>query len=232
MKEQVGAVLERAHQVRRGEGGVDQQRQPGIVRDFGDAWNVEDVKPRVAERFAEDKPRIRADRLAESIHVARIYEGGVDAEARQGVAQQIVRSAIQRAGCDDVRTRIHQRGDGKMQRGLPAGGGNRADPAFQRGDAFFQRRVGRIGDACIDVSRALHVEQRGGVIRIREHVGRGEVNRLRARTELRVRPLPRVQAQRVELESLGSRHFYLESKDVTAESRRRRETAENPKRHV
>ena len=53
-------MLERLHQLRRGERRVDQQRQAVLVRDRGDARDVEHVEARVAERLAEQQPRLRA----------------------------------------------------------------------------------------------------------------------------------------------------------------------------
>jgi hypothetical protein len=67
--------------------------------------------------------------------------------------------------------------------------------------------------------RALHVEQRRRVLGIGKNERGGEVDRLRARAELRVGLLPGVQAQRVELVGLWSRHWFgpVIRKALTAE---------------
>ena len=83
----------------------------------------------------------------------------------------------------------------EMQRRLAAGGGHRADAALERRDALLQHRHGRVGDARVDVPGALQVEQRGRVLGVVEHVGRGLVDRHRARARRRVGPLPGVQAR-------------------------------------
>ena len=70
------------------------------------------------------------------------------------------------------------------------------DAAFQRRDPLLEHGVGRVGDARVDVPAALHVEQRRGVVGVLEHVGRGEIDRLRARAVLRIGLLARVQAER------------------------------------
>ena len=85
--------------------------------------------------------------------------------------EQIVRTAVEGARRDDVRARAHERRDREMQRRLPAGDRDRADATLQRADALFQHRACRIGNARIDVSRALHVEQRGGVVAVRKNEG-------------------------------------------------------------
>lgn len=77
-------------------------------------------------------------------------------------------------------------GQAEMHRGLAAGRGDAGHAAFQRGDAFLQHRVGRVGDARVDVAGALHIEQRGRVVRVLERERRGEMDRRGARTGGRV----------------------------------------------
>jgi len=85
--------------------------------------------------------------------------------------------SIKGARRDDVRAGAHQRGDGEMQCRLPARRRDRADAAFERGDALLQHRVRRIGDPRVEVTRALHVEERRGVVGVLEDVGRRLVDR-------------------------------------------------------
>ena len=54
--------------------------------------------------------------------------------------------------------------------------------SFERGDALFQHRVGRVADAGIDVAERLQVEQRGGVVGVVEDERGGLINRRCART--------------------------------------------------
>src|SRR5260221_3976757 len=96
-----------------------------------------------------------------------------------------------------------------MQRGLAAGGCNRSDTALERRHALLEHRVGGIGDAQVDVPAALYVAERGRVVLVAEHEGRGEIDRNRARAGDRVGPLARVQAERVELERSGCGHGVL-----------------------
>ena len=64
---------------------------------------------------------------------------------------------------------------------------------------------GRIRNSRINVPRAFEIEQRGGVVGILEHVGRGLVDRNRAGAGGGVRALARVQAQGFESRRLGCR---------------------------
>ncbi len=70
--DEVGAVLERFEQVRRGEGGVDQQRHAVLMRDLRDGGDIEHVEAWIAERFAEQQARVRAQRGAPCGEVAAV----------------------------------------------------------------------------------------------------------------------------------------------------------------
>ncbi|MCY1360848.1 hypothetical protein D3C81_1016680 [compost metagenome] len=203
MVEQAGAEIERAQQVGRGEGRIDQQRDAVVLAELRQRGDVEHVQPRVAQRLAEQQFGIGADRGAPGVDVARLDEGGLDAEAAQRVVQQVVRAAVQRRRGHHVRAGAHQRGHGEVQRGLARGGGDRAGAVLQRCDALFQHGHGRVGDARIDVARALHVEQRRRVLAVAEHEGGGQVDGGGARPGGGVGRGAGVQRQRIEA---GSGH--------------------------
>jgi hypothetical protein len=152
VEDQVGAVVEGAQQVGRGEGRVDHQRQVVLVGQRGHARDVEHVQARIAQRFAEQHLGLGADRGAPGVEVARVDEGGLDAEALQGIGQQVVRAAVQGARGHDVRAGAGDGGQAQVHRGLAAGGGDAGHAALERGDAFFEHGVGRVRDARIDVA--------------------------------------------------------------------------------
>ncbi len=176
------------------------------MRNRGHVRDVEHVEAGVAEGFGEQHLGIRPDRGAPGVEVARIDEGGLDAEALQRVGQQVVRAAVQRARRHDVRAGAGDGGQAEVHGGLAAGDGDAGHAAFQRGDAFFQHRVGRVRNARIDVAGALHVEQRGGVVGILENEGRGQVDRRGARAGGRVGRRAGVQRQGVEAGIMGTAH--------------------------
>ena len=66
---------------------------------------------------------------APGVEVARGHEGGLDAEAGQGVGEQVVRAAVEARRGDDVPALAHEGGDGQVQGGLPA---RRGDGARRR----------------------------------------------------------------------------------------------------
>ena len=95
MENQVGAMIEGPHQPGCGEGAVHHQRQAMLMGQRGHRRDVEHVEAGIAQRLAEQQSRFGADRGAPGVNIARIDEGSGDAEARQGVVEQVVRAAIQ-----------------------------------------------------------------------------------------------------------------------------------------
>jgi hypothetical protein len=140
----------------------------------------------------------RRQRLLEIPWILGIDECGVDAELAEGHVELRIGAAVQRARRHDLVAVIEQRQQRGHLRRLPRGGGERRAPAFERGDALLEHRHRGIGDARIDVAEGLQVEQAGRVVRRVEHVGRGLVDRHRARAGGRIGNLSGVQAQRAE----------------------------------
>ena len=71
-------------------------------------------------------------------------------------------------------------------RGMARATRKRRGAAFERRDALLQHRLRRVADAGVDVAERLQPEQRGGVIDVVEHEGRGLVDRRRARAGRRI----------------------------------------------
>ncbi len=179
------------------------------MRDSGDFRNIQHFETGIADGFADHEAGVGADRSAEFRERAGLDEAGGDAEARQRMRQQVDGAAIQRGRGDDVVAGIEQCGDRQMQRGHAAGGADGADAAFQCGKPLFQHRRRRVGDPGIDVPGAFEVEQRRGVFGILEDIGRGLVDRDRTRARHRIRLLPGMQAEGLEIRRLGCGHGEL-----------------------
>ncbi len=179
------------------------------MRDLGNPGDVEHFKAGIADGLADHEPRVRFDRGADSIEVARLDEGGRDAEARQRMRQQIDGAAIERGRRHDVVAGIEQGRDGEMHRGHAACGRDRADAVFQRGEPLLQHRDRRIRNPRVDVPGAFEVEQRRGVIGILEHVGRGLVDRDRTRSRHGIGMLARMEGQRFKAGRLRCGHVGL-----------------------
>ena len=201
----VGAVLERPAQVRRGERVVDDERNAGAVRDVGQRGDVADVELRIADRLRIDRLGVRLQRGAECGRIVGVDERRVDAELRERDRELRIGAAVERARGDDVVAVARERQQRHHLRRHAGGGGERRAAAFERRDALLERRDGRIRDARIDVAERLQVEQRRRVVGGIEHERRRLIDRLRARAGRRVRNLAGVQAQGVEAE-LAVRH--------------------------
>ncbi|MNZ66269.1 hypothetical protein D3C78_844880 [compost metagenome] len=173
----VGAVLERPAEDRRGHGVVDDQRHAVAVRGVGQGLQVDDVAGRVADGFAEHRLGALVDQRFQCGDVVMGCEARLDAEARQGVRQQVVSPAIQLGHRDDVVAGLGDGLDRIGDRRHARGHRQRPDATFQRSDAFLQHGVGRVHDPRIDVAGHLQVEQVGAVLGVVERVGGGLVDR-------------------------------------------------------
>ena len=173
----VGAVLQRAEQVRSGEGVVHDHRQVMLVGDFGDCLEVRQVGVRVAEGLEVDELGVLLDGVLELLRVLGGNEGGGDAVTRQGVAQQVEGSTVDVLGGDDVVT-----GLGDITHSVFNGSGTGSDgqtsgTTFKGGDAVLEDTLGGVGQTAVDVARVSETEASLGVVEVVEDVAGGGVDR-------------------------------------------------------
>ncbi|CDZ89285.1 hypothetical protein RHRU231_470133 [Rhodococcus ruber] len=174
----VGAVLEGADQVGGGDGVVDDQRQGVLVGDGGDAGDVEEVVFGVGDGFAVEGAGGGADGGAPLVEVVGVVdEGDLDAEAGQGVVQQVVGAAVEVGAGDEVVAGGGEVEDGVGLGGLAGGEEQGGDAALEGGDALFDRVLGGVHDAGVDVAGFGEAEQGGGVVGVVEGVAGGLVDR-------------------------------------------------------
>ncbi len=179
------------------------------VRDVGHLGNVENFEAGIADRLGDDESRFRPDGRLEAGKIARLDEGGGDAEARQRMRQEVDGAAIEGGRRHDVAALAHQRHDGEMHGRHAACRAHRADAVLQRRQPFLQHRRRRVGDPGVDVAGALEVEQGGGMVGVLKDVGRCLVDRNGARPGDRIGVLPGMQAQCFESGRLRSGHDVL-----------------------
>ena len=143
----------------------------------------------------------------ERVQVARIDEGRLDAEARQGQAQQV--DACRHRGCAPRRC-----GEpapisvaiARCSAAWPLAVATRRDAALERRDALLEHGDRRVRDPAVDVAGALQVEQPRGVVGVGEDVGGRLVDRHRARASGGVGRLPGMQRQGVWIQEPGIDH--------------------------
>ena len=167
---------------------------PAACAISGHLRDIENFQARIADGLGDQQPGLWPDRGAKAVEIARLDEGGGDAEARQRMGQEINAAAIERSRRNDVIAGAEQRRDGKMHRRHAACGADGADAVFERRQPLFQHRRRRIGNPRVNVAGAFQIEQAGGVIGIVEHIRRGLIDRHRARARDRIRVLPGMQA--------------------------------------
>ena len=176
----VGAVLQRAEQVRGGEGVVHDHRQVVLVGDGGDGLEVGQVGVRVAEGLEVDELGVLLDGVLELLRVLGGDEGGGDAVARQGVAQQVEGAAVHVLGCDDVVAGLGDVAHRVFHGGRAGRDGQARGAAFEGRDAVFEHALGGVGQTAVDVARVRQSEAGLGVVEVVEDVAGGLVDRHRA----------------------------------------------------
>ena len=178
MHHDVGAVLERADEVRRRDGVVDDERDAGVVRHIGDERDVEDVDARVADGLGEQELRVRADRAGPLVGIILVlHEGRLDAELGEGVLEQVVGAAVDRRARHDVVAGLGDVEHGEGRGRLPGGEQECSGAALERGDALLDHGLGGVLDARVDVAELGEREQVLGVLGVIEDVGGGLVDR-------------------------------------------------------
>ena len=100
--DEVGTVVAGAHEIRRADGVVDDERDAGPVGDLGDRLEVEHLRDRVRDRFGEQCARGRTDRSPPGIRVVLVDERHLDPEVGEGVLKQVDRAAVQLVRRHDV----------------------------------------------------------------------------------------------------------------------------------
>ena len=173
----VGAVLDGAQQVRRGEGGVHDQRHVVAVRDVCPGLKVEHVGVGVAQRLGVQQLGVVLDGGLDGVQVGRVDERGGKSLLGQRVLEQVQRSAVQVGGGHDVVA-----GGGDVLHGDGDGGGTGrhaqgTHAALECGNAFLEGADRGVGQAAVDVAGLGQAETAGGGGGILEHIGRGQVDR-------------------------------------------------------
>ena len=186
MHDDVGAVIDRADQIGRRQRVVDDQRHAGLAGDGGDRLDIGDAAGGIGDQFDEDRLGARRHRALEACDIIGIGPRHVPAKALEGMGELVDRAAIEFSRGDEFVAGHQQLLQHHDLRGVTGGDRERRGAAFQRRDALFQHRVGRIADAGIDVAERLQAEQRGGMVGVVEHEGRGLIDRRRPRAGGRI----------------------------------------------
>ena len=108
----VRTMIDGTLQIRGAEGGIHDQRQPMIVRNFGDGLDISYIQPGIAHRFAEEQLGLGGNGLGKILRIIRVHKVGVDIELRKDVFELRVAASVKIIGRNDFITRLAQVDDG------------------------------------------------------------------------------------------------------------------------
>ena len=143
----IGAEFERALPQRRREHVVDNQGRPGCVCDLGDLRDIEHLEIGIGRRLQEAGLGVRPHRGAPGVEIEAVDDRGGDAVARQVVLHDVEAGAEDRLRRHNVVAGLDLAHHRQRDRGHPGRGGACGLRAFELGDALFEHRHGRIGEA-------------------------------------------------------------------------------------
>ena len=143
MNGDIGAVIERLQQDRGRDRIVDDQRHAMTVRDLRQRFDVADIAGGIADGLGEHRLGVFVDQPLDRVGLVAVGKAGGDALARQDVREQGVRGAVELRDRDDVAAGVGEVDEGEMQRRLSGRDRERADAAFELGDALFEHGGGR-----------------------------------------------------------------------------------------
>ena len=165
------------------------------------ACDVEHIAAGVADRLAEKRLGVVANRALPCAQVVGIDPGQLHIQLAQHVLELVDRAAVQGRGRHDVVARGEQREQRRGLRGQAAGEGDRAAAALEARDALLEHGHRRVHDPRVGIAVLLEVEVCGRRRRILEHVARGLKNRHRTRAGIGVRTLTGVDLAGLEAET-------------------------------
>src|SRR3984885_13850827 len=117
---------------------VDHQRHTLLVRDAGQFLNVGDVELGVTQGLSVYSPRFLVNGRPQAVKVVSIDKAYIDAQARQGVVEEVVGAAIEGSGGDDLVSGAGQRRNGQRFSGLAGGGGQGGCSPFAGGAGLVE----------------------------------------------------------------------------------------------
>ena len=150
---------------------VDDERNAGFLGNCRNGRDVDHEPAGVGNALDEDRPGLVGESRRDRVRVRRVGPHDVPVRLLEGVVELVDGAAVQLAAGDELVARLEQRVKDEVLGGVPRGDGERRGAAFERGNAGFEDRLRRIGDAGVDVAERLEAEQRRGVVGIIEDEG-------------------------------------------------------------
>src|SRR5215469_5670837 len=146
MDDDIGAMLKRPQQDRRGDGVVDDEGDAMLVRDLGQPLEIAYVSSGIPNTLAKQRTRLAIDESLERVRLVALSESRADPELREDVRKQRMSCTVELWDRNDVLTGAGYVKDGVMQGRLPGTYAERPDPALQRSNAALEHIVRRVAD--------------------------------------------------------------------------------------
>ena len=172
MDNDIGTPFERAAQVGRGKGVVDDQRQLVFMRHRCHRLDVENVPARVADCLREKRLGVVTDRLAPGIGVVRVDPCQLHAHFPQQMLELVDRAAVQSRGRNNMVARLQQSKKGGGLGRDAARERHRAATTLEVRHPFLEHGHGGVHDPGVGVPVLLQVEICRRRFRILEHIAR------------------------------------------------------------
>src|SRR5215472_11798976 len=132
MDDDIGAMLKRSQQDRRGDSVVDNKGDAMPVRDLGQLLEIAYVSSGIPDALAKQCAGLAIDESLERSRLIALRESRADPELRKDVRKQCMRRTVELWDRYEVLAAASYVQNGVMQSRLPGTYAERSDPAFER----------------------------------------------------------------------------------------------------
>ena len=173
----ISAVLNRTDEVRGTESVVDYERQTVLVRNLCDSLDIRNIGIRVAESLDVNRLSIVLDSAFQFFQIVCINEGGLNAELRQSMCQQVVAAAVDGLLCYDVVASLSKCLNGVGNRCGAGSGSQSGNTALECCNALLEHILRGVSQTAVNIACIRQTETVSRVLAVMENVRSGLVDR-------------------------------------------------------
>ena len=155
---------------------IDDEGYAVLVSYSSYAFDVEYVGVRVAESLGIYNLCVGLDGSLEGFEVIHIDNRIADALCGQRVGDEVVRTAIEVVGCDDMVAILHNVLQGVGNGSSTRCYGKTCHTTFEGCDTILKHTLRRVRQTTVDITGITQSETVGGVLRVVEHIAGGLVD--------------------------------------------------------
>ena len=178
MDNDIGTKLNRALQIRRAIGVIDDNFRPMFMGNLGNRFDIDQTHVRVGRGFEIDNLGLVGNRLFKLRRVGQINMGVLDAKLFQTMTEIGKCAAIQRAIDNDLIPRRNEGPEHRRDRAHARCSRNRSFAALKNRQTFFQQIKRRVGNPRIDKALLVPGKEPPTLLCGFKGKGRGHINRL------------------------------------------------------